>query len=94
MSPSTSDGAQTTAEVADWQGRTRIFLRPIAAPSVLGLFGFAAATRLVKVSRPSRMPTRWPGSIPAALEGVFSAARWGTARAAEGGVPAGPGGSR
>src|SRR5579875_1602486 len=30
-----------------WQASTRVFLQPIAAPSVLGLFGFAAATFMV-----------------------------------------------
>lgn len=40
------DGAQAR-EVADWRGRTRIFLRPIAAPSILGLYGFAGATFIV-----------------------------------------------
>jgi succinate-acetate transporter protein len=32
---------------ATWQGRTRVFLQPIAAPSILGLFGFAAAVLMV-----------------------------------------------
>jgi uncharacterized protein len=35
------------AELADWRGATRIFLQPIAAPSILGLFGFAGATFIV-----------------------------------------------
>lgn len=30
-----------------WEDRTRIFLSPIAAPSILGLFGFASATFMV-----------------------------------------------
>ncbi len=30
-----------------WQGRTRVVLQPIAAPSILGLFGFAGATMMV-----------------------------------------------
>ena len=30
-----------------WDGRTRVFLTPIAPPSILGLFGFAAATFIV-----------------------------------------------
>jgi succinate-acetate transporter protein len=50
MTRPTSDGngAQgRPAEVADWRDRTRIFLRPIAAPSILGLFGFAGATFVV-----------------------------------------------
>lgn len=31
-------------EFENWRRSTRIFLRPIAAPSILGLFGFAGAT--------------------------------------------------
>jgi succinate-acetate transporter protein len=30
-----------------WEDRTRVFLTPIAPPSILGLFGFAAATFIV-----------------------------------------------
>jgi succinate-acetate transporter protein len=30
-----------------WEGRTRIFLRPLAPPSVIGLFGFMGATLMV-----------------------------------------------
>jgi uncharacterized protein len=36
-----------TSELAEWRNHTRVFLQPIAAPSVLGLFGFAAATFMV-----------------------------------------------
>jgi succinate-acetate transporter protein len=35
------------SELADWQSQTRVFLQPIAPPSILGLFGFAAATFMV-----------------------------------------------
>jgi succinate-acetate transporter protein len=35
------------AEFDRWRQSTRVFLQPIAAPSVLGLFGFAAATFMV-----------------------------------------------
>jgi hypothetical protein len=31
----------------DWVDHTRVFLQPIAAPSILGLFGFAGATFMV-----------------------------------------------
>jgi succinate-acetate transporter protein len=34
-------------EFAAWEGRTRVFLQPVAAPSILGLFGFAGATMMV-----------------------------------------------
>ncbi|SDL09393.1 acetate uptake transporter family protein [Nonomuraea jiangxiensis] len=39
--------AQDAEDHAAWQGRTRVFLQPIAAPSILGLFGFGAATLMV-----------------------------------------------
>jgi succinate-acetate transporter protein len=31
----------------EWEGRTRVFLTPVAAPSILGLFGFASSTFMV-----------------------------------------------
>src|SRR5437660_318501 len=34
-------------ELTDWRDHARVFLQPIAAPSILGLFGFAAATFIV-----------------------------------------------
>jgi succinate-acetate transporter protein len=37
----------TAAEFDQWRSSTRVFLQPIAAPSVLGLFGFAVATFMV-----------------------------------------------
>ena len=36
-----------SAELNEWRNHTRVFLQPIAAPSILGLFGFAAATFMV-----------------------------------------------
>jgi succinate-acetate transporter protein len=36
-----------TSQLSDWRASTRVFLQPIAAPSILGLFGFAAATFMV-----------------------------------------------
>jgi uncharacterized protein len=36
-----------SSEAAAWQERTRVFLQPIASPSILGLFGFAGATFVV-----------------------------------------------
>jgi succinate-acetate transporter protein len=35
------------AEHVHWRESTRVFLQPIAAPSILGLFGFAGATFIV-----------------------------------------------
>lgn len=34
-------------ELAEWRDHTRVFLQPIAAPSILGLYGFASATFMV-----------------------------------------------
>lgn len=35
------------ADLREWRDHTRVFLQPIAAPSILGLYGFAAATFMV-----------------------------------------------
>lgn len=40
-----SNGA--AGELREWRDHTRVFLQPIAAPSILGLFGFSAATFMV-----------------------------------------------
>ena len=37
----------TAGELKEWREHTRVFLQPIAAPSILGLYGFAAATFIV-----------------------------------------------
>lgn len=34
-------------EIGEWRGHARVMLQPVAAPSVLGLFGFAVATFMV-----------------------------------------------
>jgi succinate-acetate transporter protein len=56
MSTGTHLGARTTTngtangapgELAVWRDHARVFLQPIAAPSILGLFGFACATFMV-----------------------------------------------
>jgi uncharacterized protein len=41
----TTNGA--SAELREWRDHARVFLQPIAAPSILGLFGFACATFMV-----------------------------------------------
>jgi succinate-acetate transporter protein len=41
----TTNGA--AGELREWRDHARVFLQPIAAPSILGLFGFAAATFMV-----------------------------------------------
>jgi succinate-acetate transporter protein len=51
ISGRTPEGVQSdlaTSETDEaWLARTRVFLQPIAAPSVLGLMGFAVATMMV-----------------------------------------------
>lgn len=42
---SSANGA--TTELREWRDHARVFLQPIAAPSVLGLFGFAVGTFMV-----------------------------------------------
>lgn len=41
--PTTNGGG----ELSEWRDHARVFLQPIAAPSILGLYGFAAATFIV-----------------------------------------------
>jgi uncharacterized protein len=36
------ENGHSSGDLAEWRDHTRVFLQPIAAPSVLGLFGFAA----------------------------------------------------
>ena len=43
--PGLTNGA--AGELREWRDHTRVFLQPIAAPSILGLYGFAAATFMV-----------------------------------------------
>jgi succinate-acetate transporter protein len=45
VSQGTANGA--AGELREWRDHTRVFLQPIAAPSILGLYGFAAATFMV-----------------------------------------------
>ncbi|MGH2892548.1 MAG: acetate uptake transporter family protein [Solirubrobacteraceae bacterium] len=45
ISSGTTNGV--TGELNQWRDHARVFLQPIAAPSILGLYGFAAATFLV-----------------------------------------------
>ena len=42
-----ANGHGASSELSEWRDHTRVFLQPIAAPSILGLFGFAAATFMV-----------------------------------------------
>lgn len=45
--PPSQPAADDAAEYETWLGRSRVMLTPIAAPSILGLFGYAASTFMV-----------------------------------------------
>jgi succinate-acetate transporter protein len=45
MARGTANGL--AGELSEWRSHARVFLQPIAAPSILGLFGFSAATFIV-----------------------------------------------
>jgi succinate-acetate transporter protein len=45
LAPGTTNGA--AGELSEWRSHARVFLQPIAAPSILGLYGFSAATFIV-----------------------------------------------
>lgn len=61
----------TSEEDEAWLARTRVFLQPIAAPSVMGLFGFAVATMMVGAWQagwyggPSTPELLWPFTLVA-----------------------------
>lgn len=58
-----SDGAVDPESYEAWQARSRLVLTPIAAPSILGLFGFAGATFMVA----SNLAGWWGDSVFAPL---------------------------
>lgn len=63
-----SAGVALNADSDGWYGdfaRPRVFLQPIAAPSVLGLFGFAGATFIV-ASNMAGSPSSRPACGPTA----------------------------
>lgn len=43
----TGNGTNAPSDLNAWRQQTRVFLQPVAAPSILGLFGFAGATFMV-----------------------------------------------
>jgi uncharacterized protein len=47
MRPPSGEAESDKGEFDFWQERSRVFLQPIAAPSILGLFGLATATMMV-----------------------------------------------
>src|SRR4051812_13459840 len=66
----------------EWLAHTRVFLQPIAAPSVLGLFGFAGATFIVAANLAGWYGTQQSGQylfpFAAAFGGLaqFAAGMW------------------
>jgi succinate-acetate transporter protein len=55
----------------DWVRQTRVFLQPIAAPSILGLFGFAAATFMVAANLAGWYGSATSGQYLFPFAGVF-----------------------
>jgi succinate-acetate transporter protein len=51
-----------TGELREWRDHARVFLQPIAAPSILGLYGFAAGTFMVTANL-----VGWYGNAKSAL---------------------------
>ncbi|TDC97271.1 GPR1/FUN34/YaaH family transporter [Actinomadura sp. 7K507] len=69
-------------EHALWEDRTRVVLNPIAAPSILGLFGFAGATMMVGAwqaewyGSPETPLILWPFALMFGGVAQFVAAIW------------------
>ncbi len=45
--PVAAHSTNGAGELSEWRNHARVFLQPIAAPSILGLFGFSVATFMV-----------------------------------------------
>ncbi len=76
IAPAHTNGG--SGEFNQWREHTRVFLQPIAAPSILGLFGFAIATFMV-----TAYLVGWYGSATSpGLIFPFAAAAGGVAQGA------------
>lgn len=70
------------SELSEWRDHARVFLQPIAAPSILGLFGFAAATFMVTAylvgwyGTPASPPLIFPFATAAGGIAQGAAALW------------------
>jgi uncharacterized protein len=70
-------------QIGDWRDATRVFLQPIAAPSILGLFGFAGATFMVAAhlahwyGNAQSLNYIWPFAATFGGIAQFAAALWG-----------------
>ena len=60
--PTRSNGGVAADDARAWRQQTRVFLQPVAAPSILGLFGFAGATFMVAANMAG-----WYGNATSAL---------------------------
>ncbi len=87
MATSTNPAAHPTTngtarELEEWRTHARVFLQPIAAPSILGLFGFAAATFIVTAylvgwyGTPASPPVIFPFAMAAGGIAQGVAALW------------------
>jgi uncharacterized protein len=78
----TTQSSNGTSRHAEWLDHTRVVLQPIAAPSILGLFGFAGATFIVAANLAGWYGTSTSGQylfpFAAAFGGVaqFAAGMW------------------
>lgn len=71
-----------SSELSRWRDSTRVFLQPIAAPSILGLFGFAGATFVVAANlagwfgNPTSSMYLWPFAAMFGGVAQFAAGMW------------------
>lgn len=80
--PSADDSMSSDELEAYWTERSRIVLSPVAAPSILGLFGFMGATLMVAAwmagwyGGPTTVYTLWPFALAFGGIAQFLAAMW------------------
>jgi len=80
---SRGNGSIAADDPVAWRSQTRVFLQPIAAPSILGLFGFAGATFMVAANMAGWYGTANSGiyifPFAAVFGGIaqFAAGMWG-----------------
>ncbi|HEY5390216.1 MAG TPA: GPR1/FUN34/YaaH family transporter [Solirubrobacteraceae bacterium] len=66
-----TNGAVAADDPVAWRSQTRVFLQPIAAPSILGLFGFAGATFMVAANMAGWFGTAASGQYIFPFAAVF-----------------------
>lgn len=65
------NGVVSAEDLGAWRSQTRVFLQPIAAPSILGLFGFAGATFMVAANMAGWFGTSTSGLFLFPFAAVF-----------------------